>query len=457
MTQKFNEIEKTVLNRITPSKEDRKKLDTVIHELTEKVQQEIDKQQIPAIIELVGSTAKDTYLKDNLDVDLFLLFPPSFSKETIATYALSIGRTLLKDTEECYAEHPYIRGYFKNYKVEIVPCYKIEDATQKLSAVDRTPLHTRFVQNHLLETQKQDVRLFKQFLKGINCYGAEAEIEGFSGYLCEIIIIKFESFQKLLQNAQHWRYGEKLALDDNQSYPSFDTPLTFIDPVDSERNVASALSKEKFELFVKACQAYLTKPRITFFFPNEIKPWSVTKIRETWEKQAFHYVGIRFTKPAIIAENLYPQIRKACRSIWKACQRQGFIIDDVTFYVDDQEEEILIIIKTDAEPLSETTVHIGPPVQKEKNKKQFIEKWKNHPRIVKPPFEQKGRLYVELKREYREITEFLRDNLRSLSMGKHIDQVVNQNYEILEMNEMLKDKYRGFWTQYLDAKPSWER
>ena len=40
--------------------------------------------------------------------------------------ALSIGRTFLKNTEESYAEHPYLRGYHKSYYVELVPCYKIE-------------------------------------------------------------------------------------------------------------------------------------------------------------------------------------------------------------------------------------------------------------------------------------------------------------------------------------------
>ena len=59
-----------------------------------------------------------------------------------------IGKELLTDTEESYAEHPYIRGYYKDYYIEIVPCYKIEKSSQKLSAVDRTPLHTDYVKNN---------------------------------------------------------------------------------------------------------------------------------------------------------------------------------------------------------------------------------------------------------------------------------------------------------------------
>ena len=144
MTQLSDDIERKVLGLVAPSPDDRRELEDIIQELIELVKQEIKKRKLPVSIELVGSTAKDTYLKNSLDIDLFLLFPTAISKGDIARNALSIGRLLLKNTEECYAEHPYIRGYFKDRKVEIVPSYKVENASQKLSAVDRTPLHTRY-------------------------------------------------------------------------------------------------------------------------------------------------------------------------------------------------------------------------------------------------------------------------------------------------------------------------
>jgi len=108
MNQK--QIEKEILNRVTPTNEYRKKLDTVVKEIEEKLKKEITKRKLPISIELVGSTAKDTYLKDNMDIDFFLLFPTSYSKEKIAKNAISIGETFLTNTEESYAEHPYLRG-----------------------------------------------------------------------------------------------------------------------------------------------------------------------------------------------------------------------------------------------------------------------------------------------------------------------------------------------------------
>jgi len=454
MNQK--EIEKHILEKVTPSSDYRKNLKKIIQEIKGKLKEEVTRRRLPVRIELVGSTAKGTYLKDNLDIDFFLLFPTKFPKEDIAKNALSIGKKLLKNPEESYAEHPYLRGYYNNYYVEIVPCYKIETASQKLSAVDRTPLHTKYVKENLLESQKPEVLLFKQFLRGIGCYGAETEIEGFSGYLCEILIIKYGSFKKLIEQAKKWKIGEKLALSKDK-YPSFDTPLTFIDPVDINRNVASALSKEKFDLFTKACGEYLKKPSSTFFFPNKIKPWSLDKIKKEIQKQKFKYIGIKLDKPDIIAENLFPQVRKSTRSIWEACERNSFIIYDVTFHINNQEKTIYIIVKTKDEKLSKTVKHMGPPIKLKDNADDFIKKWKKDPRVINKPYEKNGRLYIEIKRDYIDIKHFLKDQIKNLSMGKHIDKIVKKKYSILEAKELLRDNLREFWTEYLDGKKPWER
>jgi tRNA nucleotidyltransferase (CCA-adding enzyme) len=300
-----------VLKKITPTLEDKKQIQDIVKSLKHRVTSEIKKTKIPITIELVGSIAKDTFIRTSVDIDLFLLFPPAVPRETLEEKGLAIGRAILEQQEECFAEHPYVRGLFKDYKTELVPCYKIENASQKLSAVDRTPLHTRYIEEHLKESQKKDVRLFKQFLKGVGCYGAEAEIEGFSGYLCEILVLRYGTFQLLIEQVQQWKFGEKLALH-AEVHSDFTTPLTFIDPVDPERNVASAVSNEKFNLLIKACEEYQKNPRLTFFFPNKLQPWSLQEIKKEIDTKEF--VGVKFPKPDIIPENLYPQIRKAVRT-----------------------------------------------------------------------------------------------------------------------------------------------
>ena len=445
-------IETKVLKKITPDATEKKQIERVIKTLKKQVTKEIKKAKVPITLKLVGSIAKDTYLRTSVDIDLFLVFPTTVTRETLQKKALAIGRAILEQQEECYAEHPYVRGVFQGYKTELVPCYKIEFASQKLSAVDRTPLHTRFVKKYLNESQKKEVRLFKQFLKGINCYGAEAEIEGFSGYLCEIMIIKYKTFQQLVENVQYWRYGEILTLKEG-TFPIFETPLTFIDPVDSERNVASALSKDKFELFITACKEYIKKPRHTFFFPNELQPWSLEKIKKAIGTNVF--VGVKLPKPEIIAENLYPQVRKAVRSIREVCEQYEFTIFDATFSI--EKADVYIVLHPKTITLPKTVLHVGPPVILKKNAEEFIQKWYNNPRTTRKPFEKNKRLYVEIKRDYINIQNLLKDQIKQLSLGKHIDLMIRKGFMIMNHNDLFTENLRLFWTMYLDKQMTWER
>ncbi len=446
------QIETIVIKKITPTQKEKKQIEQIIKSLKEIVYNEINKTNIPITIELVGSTAKDTYIRTSVDIDLFLLFPSTIPREILQQKGLAIGRAILKNQEECFAEHPYIRGTFKGCKTEIVPCYKIEDTSQKLSAVDRTPFHTRFIREHLKQSQKKDVRLFKQFLKGIGCYGAEAEIEGFSGYLCEIMILKYGTFQHVIEQTTQWKHGEKLTLKPG-TYPDFPNPLTFIDPVDPGRNVASALSNEKFKVFQKACKDYQKQPRLTFFYPHKIKKWSKEKIKK--ELDTTDVIGVKFPKPEIIPENLYPQIRKAKRAIRDLCEQHEFTIKNVTFTI--EKKNVYIVLIPSTKTLSKTTIHKGPPVSLKKNADEFLRKWQDNPRTIKKPYERDGRVYTEIEREYTDIRDLLQDQVGRLSLGRNIDSVILKKLTIIEKNDLLIDNLRMFWTDFLDHRMIWER
>lgn len=450
----MSKIEKKVLQKITPTHEYREKIKEVVEEIRIILEKEIKKRKLPATIQLVGSIAKDTYLQNNMDIDFFICFPTNFQKQEIAKHALSIGKSFLKNTEESYAEHPYLRGYYKKFYTEIVPCYKIENAEQKLSAVDRTPLHTKYVKEHITEKQKNEVRLFKQFLKGINCYGAEAQIQGFSGYLCEIIILYYKTFEDTIKKASQWKKQTKLSLAAKDFF-DFDTPLVFIDPVDSNRNVASAIVEEKFDLFVKACKEYLKNAKYTFFFPNPIKPWTLDKIKKTIQKRDCRYLGIKFEKPEIIDENLYPQIRKTAKTTFENLERYDFKVYDSVYFVD--VKNIYIIIKIQKEKLRKTIVHTGPPITKKENSEQFLKKWKNNSLVVKGSYKKNNRWNVEIKRQYTDAKKFLEKEFKKQSLGKHIARVVNKKYEVLEVDSLLSKNLKVFWTNYLDKKDSWKR
>jgi tRNA nucleotidyltransferase (CCA-adding enzyme) len=194
------------------------------------------------------------------------LFPPSTGWEELESAGLEVGKKVLDEWELKYAEHPCVHGKISGYETDIVPCHKVKSATGILSAFDRTPLHTTYIKQKLKGTELNQVRLLKQFLKGTSAYGAGDNVNGFSGYLCEILILKYGNFLGLLKQAMGWKENERIILE-GSSKAEFDPPLVVIDPVDLNRNVAASVSRENFELFRKAAKAYLEQPGLKFFFP----------------------------------------------------------------------------------------------------------------------------------------------------------------------------------------------
>ncbi|HIH01186.1 TPA: CCA tRNA nucleotidyltransferase, partial [Thermoplasmata archaeon] len=249
-------VEREVLKRVKPSAAEDRKVLAAVDRLVPEVMDAASEVGAHIEPQLVGSVAKGTHLKGP-DIDLFMLFPESTPLDELRRLGVGIGRRVLGG-EEHYAQHPYVRGTFSGFQVDLVPCFRVRDPMKKMSAVDRTPFHTTFVRANLRKDQRDDVRLLKRFMKGIGCYGAEAKVQGFSGYLCELLVMRFESFDGVLRAASEWTKGVALHLPEHPG-AEFDEPMTFIDPVDSERNVASAVSTDSLRTFILAARTYIAR------------------------------------------------------------------------------------------------------------------------------------------------------------------------------------------------------
>ena len=53
--------------------------------------------------------------------------------------------------------------------------------------------------------------------------------------------------------------------------------------------------------------------------------------------------------------------------------------------------------------------------------------------------------------------KLLKDQVKNLSLGKHINEIVKKGYNILEFKDLLIDDLTHFWTAYLEDKRPWER
>ncbi len=282
--EKFRKIEAEVLRRIKPSKEEYDLVWSVYRKIKNVVKDALEKHGVQAEISLQGSIQKDTWISGERDLDIFILFPPEWSREELEDKGFKILVEAAKKIGNYsirYAEHPYVRVIVDGVEADLVPAFEIDSPDKIKSAVDRTPFHTQYVVDNLPPSRRDDVRLLKKFMKTVGVYGAEVKVKGFSGYLVELLVIVYGGFRNVLRQASRWKppvYVNTLGLKKRdfhklinilkRKYP--DSVMYVPDPVDPERNVAAAVSMRSLATFSIAATCYQRNPSMNFFFP--VKP-----------------------------------------------------------------------------------------------------------------------------------------------------------------------------------------
>jgi tRNA nucleotidyltransferase (CCA-adding enzyme) len=469
----FDKLHKKVLNKIRPSKATRDELDIAVSKLLEELRSVIDDLTLDYPIEpiLVGSVAKDTYLA-NPDIDIFMMFPTSVPVDELREIGLKIGHATLPDGEEHYAEHPYIMGKYHGFDTDIVPCYKLDNIKDRMTAVDRTPFHTKFIIEHLKSEQKDEVRLLKRFFKGIGVYGAEIEIQGFSGYLCELLILKYGTFLELLDSFTSWPHDLVLELDysangKSSSGAKYKTksdlprdlankfrnePLVFIDPVDGARNVASALSSGRLKLFTIAASEYLENPKLEFFFPNPVKPLSKTEMDNRIKAHNNLILSVTFQTPELVPDILFGQIHKCLRAISKLLNFAGFGVIYADYF---SKQKTHMLFELGVDKLSPVETHTGPP-EGHPNVNDFLSKWRSSSTAVNKPYLKNNRWFVDIKREFTEPVKLLNARIYELNVGKHIAENIRSELQINQGPAVAISGFEVEVTKFLTRKYPWE-
>ncbi|MDR0438734.1 MAG: CCA tRNA nucleotidyltransferase, partial [Methanocalculaceae archaeon] len=276
---------------------------------------------IPAM--MTGSVARGTWVKGDKDIDIFMLFPPDLSREELQekglTVAYEVVKTFSGTAKEKYAEHPYLNAVIEGFDVDIVPCYNISSIVEMKCAVDRTPFHTRYLLPKITPI-REDVLLLKQFTKGGGIYGSDHMTGGFSGYLCELLILAYGGFSEFIQAASKFHYGE--VIDIEGYYPDtkiirkkFFEPLVVIDPTDKDRNVAAALTSTRFTEFVELARNYCAKPNRIYFLSDPSTRMNKAEFAKILQKRGTTVLAMRIETPSCVADTIVPQLRKSMDSI----------------------------------------------------------------------------------------------------------------------------------------------
>ena len=439
-------VEEEVLRRVSPSPELISLVRSTSDDLLSKVKSMVRGHTGVVDVRLMGSVAKDTYV-DDPDVDVFILFDESVARPDMDELALTTGKKVLEHWEERYAEHPYLHGQYGGFEVDLVPCYHIKDTSHLMSAVDRTPFHTDFILHTLPSEKRQEVRLLKQFLKGIGAYGAEAKVQGFSGYLVELLIIRYGSFIETLRAASRWRFGTSLGLDD-VNRRRFESPLVFIDPVDRSRNVASALSLGKFSIFVHASREYLSCPDPHFFFPAKAKNLTRNEAKRRLEELGQKVLLVSAPSISGIDDNVYPQVRKTLESLTVLLETEGFQVQRRCYVV---RKRTYFAFLLDIDRLSDCRKHVGPPMWLE-NADDFLRRWRTEG--VGEPYIEEGRWTVMARRRYLTAKELVTKELPNIGLGSGFRE---RRFQVTDHRRSIEKGPLCVLTELLDKRLSWQR
>jgi tRNA nucleotidyltransferase (CCA-adding enzyme) len=459
-----------VSKRITPSQKEKKAVLSLADTLVKRVTQAAKKAEVEATVRVEGSVAKDTWLRGEPDIDIFLQLSTSVPREALGTVCIRIAKEATKGSKqvERFAEHPYLEAFVQSTRVNIVPCYKAKPG-EWLSATDRTPYHTEFVKPRLNEILRSEIRLLKQFMKGIEVYGAEIKVGGFSGYLCELLTLHYGTFVNVLKAAADW---EKPWIIDYQSYYKgreneipkvFEEPLVVVDPVDRGRNVASAVRKECLIEFVAASRQFMQHPSKEFFFPKPTRILSEKQLVQSMERRGTALVFVKIGKVKAVPDILWGQLYKTQRSLRRMLVLNEFsIINDAVW--SDEADLSVLLFEVEDRFLPLTRKHFGPPVQKRVECDRFLRKHLGASATVSGPRLEDERWVAEIKRKYTDIVELLRAELkkggRQVGVAERVSKALADKVVVL-VNEQIASTYRTnhdfaeFLAEYIQGKPKW--
>ena len=399
---------------------------------------------------MVGSAARNTWLAGDHDLDIFIGVPVGSDLNA----ALNLAREVAPQHEERYAEHAYVHARVGGFELDVVPCYLVEDASRIMSAVDRTPFHNRYISSRI-DGLEDEVLLLKQFMKGVNVYGSELKVGGFSGYLAEILVIRYRSFMGVLEGACFWRPGEVIDLEGHSALAHRD-PLVVTDPVDPRRNVAAALSLDKMFRFAAAARSFLNRPLLEYFFPLPAEPLTDEELIGWLKRRKSTIILAEFRAPDQVEDVIFPQLRKAEQSVLNLFERNGFLTlrSDVDLHgdVSDGTGLVRMVFELVVGRLPEVRKHVGPFIWDAENVERFVSR---HPEPISGPYVEDGRAVVEVARKYTTAIQLLKSQMTGLSMGKHLSREMQRGYKIYLDHELVRvrdEEFRRFLARYFSAR-----
>jgi tRNA nucleotidyltransferase (CCA-adding enzyme) len=393
----MKEIFSRILSEIRPSIQENKLLDEVSGSIIKILSKNAAELGVNVQAVLGGSASRGTNMKGSHDLDFFIRFG---SEKDINDYYKPLIAKSFGNFKIVHGTREYFSGIFSGFKVEFVPSIKYDSPNKAINSADISFFHINYLKKHFQKNPglRDDVLLLKQFLKANDVYGAESARCGFSGYVCELMIIYFKGFYNMLKYFESSQ--PKIVIDIEKHYKSDEEaikifnknkiagPLIVVDPLLSQRNAASCVSLESFSQFLFKARLFLRNNDPKLF---NIRGLKLELVKERSARRATKLIFFKL-KQSDDFDILKAKALRKLNQIESSLKKEGYGI--YTFGVTD---DSYAYFEMESIKVSRAKKHLGPLVWCEPdNFSEFVQKWNS--KGLSKPYVFGSRLAVDVLR-----------------------------------------------------------
>lgn len=465
MSEEIERIRAKVSEEVSPKAKDRVEIERVLRKVSSRIKREAKKRKLQVKVEAEGSVAKDTWVAKDRDIDVFIIFPQKTSAEVVREEGLKLAKAGAGELWRLgYAEHPYVEVEINGCRLDIVPSVEIRNGEKPITSVDRTPLHTRFLLEKLTPKMKKDIRVLKQFMKGVGVYGAELKVGGFSGYLCELLVLNYGSFEGAVRAAAGWR--DKTTIDYMRHYKEgeagkvFSASLVMVDPVDRRRNAAAAVTQQSYSTFIAASRWFLMRPGLDFFSPKP-EPITFSQVSKAIKERGTAVVAITLGCPNLPSDILWGEIQKSLIRTVDMLEEHSFKVNDYKAW-SDEKDSVVFLIEVEERRVREGWIHMGPKVTFVDEAERFVNKYLDGKNVLAGPYVREDRWYVELQRDHTDLKALIKVGFPLLRLSKDMMVEAKRGFKVFINDELAtlcrrREDFKVTLFKFVRKKPVWLR
>jgi tRNA nucleotidyltransferase (CCA-adding enzyme) len=174
-------------------------------------------------------------------------------------------------------------------------------------------------------------------------------------------------------------------------------------------------------------------------------------------------VFLTFGAVKAVPDVIWGQLYRTQRALCKMLNLTDFKVRRSAVW-SDEENLCAFVFELDQRMLSGAKVHVGPPLEREKECESFLQKYAENGSVAAGPYVEGGRWVVEVQRKQRDAVELLREKLRdggvNAGVASLIAETLQSGFNVAVNGEIAEayvsnEKFAAFLTDFLRGKPFW--